>query len=98
MKDFLKEQLNIQGIKFKRVDRSGNRNDSSPWQVIEMTEHMLWKATFLKGAGFFINEDFSKETQAIKKKTWIKENNWEIQVSVHAYNKVLWRERKKTSR
>ena len=72
MKDFFKEQLNIQGIKFERVNRSGNRNDSSPWQVIEMTEHMLWKATFLKVAGYFINEDFLKETQAIRKKTWKK--------------------------
>ena len=72
MKDFLNKQLNIQGIKFGRVDRSGNRNDSSSWQVIEMTEHMLCKATFLKGAGYFINEDFSKETQAIRKKTWKK--------------------------
>ena len=72
MKDFLNEQLNTQGTKFESVDRSGNRNDSSPWQVIEMTEHMLCKATFLKGAGYFIHEDFSKETQTTKKKTWKK--------------------------
>ena len=33
-----------------------------------MTEHMLCKATFLKGAGYFVNEDFSKETQTVMKK------------------------------
>ena len=53
MKDFLNKRLNIQEIKFDRIDRSVNRNDRSPWQVIEMTEHMLCKAT---------NDDFLKET------------------------------------
>ena len=72
MKDFLNKKLNIQGINFGRVDRSGNRNNSNSWQVIEMTEHMLCKATFLKGEGYFINEDSSKQTQAIRKKTWKK--------------------------
>ena len=28
---------------------------------------MLCKATFLKGTRYFVNEDFSKETQAIRK-------------------------------
>ena len=29
---------------------------------------MVFKATFLKGARYFVNEDFSKETQAIRKR------------------------------
>ena len=72
--EFVNEQLHIQEIKLGTSDRSLNRNDSSPWTIkaklitSKTKEHMLFKATFLKGARYFVNEDFSKETQAIRKR------------------------------
>ena len=72
--EFLNEQLHIHGIKLGTSDRSLNRNDSSPWTIKaklitnKTKEHMLFKATFLKGARYLVNEDFSKETQAISKR------------------------------
>ena len=61
---------NMLGIKFQRFHRPGNRNDSSPWAIVancityRAKKYMLCKATFLKRAGYFINEEFLKETQA----------------------------------
>ena len=61
---------NMQGIKFERFHRPGNRNDSSPGAIVAICityramEYMLCKATFLKRIEYFINEDFLKETQA----------------------------------
>ena len=45
-----------------------------PWTIIakfityKAKEHMLYKTTFLKGRRYFVNEDFSKERQAIRKR------------------------------
>ena len=35
-------------------------------------EYIHCKATFVKGTGYFINEDFSIEMQAIKNENWKK--------------------------
>lgn len=72
--EFLNEQLHIQGINLETAHGSFNRNGSSPWTIKakfitnETKEHMFFKATFLKGARHFVNEDLSKETQAIRKR------------------------------
>ena len=72
--EFVNEQLHIQEIKLGTSDRLLNRNDSGPWAIKaklitnKTKKHMLFKATFLKGARYFVNKDFSKETQAIRKR------------------------------
>lgn len=38
----------------------------------KVKECMHCKATFVKGTGYFINKDFSKEMRATTKKNWIK--------------------------
>ena len=72
--EFLNEQLHMQGIKFERAHRSCNRNDISPWTIkakfitYKAKEHILCKSTFLKGAIYFLNENFSEDTQSIRKR------------------------------
>ena len=69
-KDFLNEQLRnkMEEIKVKKAHKLDNGNDPSPW-LIKRKEH---QATFEKGTGYIINEDFLKETLAIRGEKWKK--------------------------
>ena len=58
--------------------------------------NLLCMASTLKGTGYFINEDFSKETLTIKTENLKKVNELtdKGKYAVLCYDKVPWRERK----
>ena len=107
LKDFLDEHLGLRSIGIERAHRVGPKVDNSetPRTIIvkfssfKAKELILKKANQLKGTGYYINEDFSKETLEIRKENWkkVKQLRGNGKYAVLVYDKVVWRERNPTN-
>ena len=107
LKDFLDEHLGLRSIGIERAHRAGPKVDNSetPRTIVvkfssfKAKELILKKANQLKGTGYYINEDFSKETLEIRKENWkkVKQLRENGKYAALVYDKVVWRERNPTN-
>ena len=107
LKDFLDEHLGLRSIGIECAHRVGPKFDNSetPRTIVvkfssfKAKELILKKANQLKGTGYYINEDFAKETLEIRKENWkkVKQLRENGKYAVLVYDKVVRRERKSTN-
>ena len=106
LKDFLDEHLGLRSIGIEHAQRVGPKdNNDTPRAIVakfssfKAKELILRKANQLKGTGYYINEDFSKETLEIRKENWkkVKQLRENGKYAVLVYDKVVWRERNPTN-
>ena len=73
LKDFLFEHLSLRNIKSKRAHRTGERKEDTSRTIVakfssyKTKELILKNARQLKDTGYYINEDFSRETVEIRR-------------------------------
>ena len=101
------EQVLKDFIGIERAHRVGPKVDNSeiPRTIVvkfssfKAKELILKKANQLKGTGYYINEDFSKETLEMRKENWkkVKQLRENGKYAVLVYDKVVWRERNPTN-
>ena len=73
LKDFLFEHLSLWNIKSERAHRTGERKEDTSRTIVakfssyKTKELILKNARQLKDTGYYINEDFSRETVEIRR-------------------------------
>ena len=73
LKDFLFENLSLRNIKSERAHRTGERKEDTSRTIVakfssyKTKELILKNARQLKDTGYYINEDFSRETVEIRR-------------------------------
>jgi hypothetical protein len=96
----LNEKLNIKNVTIERAHRTGKASNKFPRAIVAKLlnfkdkENILQNAKKLKDTGIFIKEDFSYETQQIRKSLWeeVKGIRESGKYAVIKYDKVYWRE------
>ena len=80
-------------------DSDTSRTIVAKFSSYKTKELILKKANQLKGTGYYINEDFSKETLETRKENWkkVKKLRESGKYAVLVYNKVVWKERNPTN-
>ena len=89
-------------IKVERTHRTGEKKEDTSRTIVAKFSSYKTKETILKNArklkdtGYYINEDFSKETVEIRKENWkkVKELRKNGKYAILVYDKVLWREKR----
>ena len=102
LRDFLFEHLGLQNIKIEHAHRTREKKEDMSTTILAkfssyMTKEILLKnARKLKDTGYYINEDFSKETVEIRKENWkkVKELRKNGKYAILVYDKVFWREKR----
>ena len=102
LKDFMFEHLSLQNIKIESAHRTGERKEDTSRTIVAKFRSYKTKETILKNArklrntGYYINEDFSKETVEIKKENWkkVEELRKNGKYAILVYDKVFWRKKR----
>ena len=97
----LTNSFNLQNIRIERAHRMGlHRNGKRRTVIIKLLDYkdkveVLKNAKNLRNMGFYINEDFSNETMAIRKQQWndVKQLRMQGKLSVLKYDRIYCREK-----
>ena len=92
--------MGLPNIKIERAHRTGERKEDTSRTIVakfrnyKTKELILKNARKLKDTGYYINEDFSKETVEIRKENWrkIQELKKNGKYAILVYDKIYWRE------
>ena len=91
LKDFLFQHLGFQKVKIERAHRTGEKREDTSKKIevkfssYRTKEMILKNGRKLKGTGYYINEEFSKETVEIRKKIGRRLRNSEKMVNMLYY-------------
>ncbi|XP_047129609.2 uncharacterized protein LOC105843398 [Hydra vulgaris] len=95
---FFTEKLGLKDVEIERAHRTGRKNDGRPRTIILNLQkykdklRILKELYRLKGTNTFVNEDFSRETVAIRKKLFaeVKERRLNGESVTVRYDKIVY--------
>ena len=102
LKDFLFEHLGLWNIKIERGHRTEKKNKDTSRTIVAKFSSYKTKETIikngrkLKDTGYYVNEDFSKETVEIRKENCkkVKELRKNSKYAILVYDKVFRRKKR----